>query len=83
MVSYSYKMIVSVLSLCLFAVFTVAASALNRSEFDFIPPLYKLEDYEKCVESTDAPVIYCLVKSNIQPDDNSDNWNLIKVIPSV
>lgn len=79
MASKRFKMTVSVFSLCLFVVFTAAASALNRSEFEFIPPLYKLDDYDKCVKSSDAPVIYCLVKSNIQPDDTSDNWKLIKV----
>lgn len=47
-----------------------------------VPPLYKLDDYDKCNEmaATDSkPAIYCTVKSVIKPNLNSESWHLIKV----
>lgn len=45
-----------------------------------MPPLYGLEDYDRCLQANpDVVATYCLVKTIIMPDDTSKIWGYIMV----
>lgn len=70
------------LSLAVRNVMSDVATELVRN----VPPLYKLDDYEKCNEMAVADsksAIYCIVKSVIKPNPNAESWHLIKVFPVI
>ena len=49
-----------------------------------MPPLYKMDDYDRCMEEfSNKPATYCYVTSVIKPNDSSTLWHTIKVIEQV
>lgn len=45
-----------------------------------MPPLYKFDDYDKCLlEFPEIKATYCIVKTLIKADNESESWNVIQV----
>lgn len=50
------------------------------SEYYKMPALYKLDDYDKCMlELPNQRSTYCLVKTVIKPDNDSEIWKIVQV----
>lgn len=52
------------------------------TEYYRMPPLYQLEDYDRCMFGQAHPEkqgIYCFTKTLIQPNKSLDVWNIIDV----
>lgn len=43
-----------------------------------MPDMYQLDDYHSCFQQKD-PHVYCLVRADIIPNEQSELWNYIKV----
>lgn len=47
-----------------------------------MPPLYQMDDYDRCFGEnppTDTKVVYCYARSQIQPNESSEVWEIIQV----
>lgn len=47
-----------------------------------MPPLYQMDDYDRCFGEnppTDEKVVYCFARSQIQPNESSEVWDIIQV----
>lgn len=51
------------------------------TEYYQMPPLYKFDDYEKCLNeySPEMRATYCVVRTEIKPDAKSKSWEIIEV----
>lgn len=54
---------------------------LSDTDYHQMPALHKLDEYDRCLDDYEftRPAIYCLVKTVIKPDNDSDVWRLIQV----
>lgn len=54
---------------------------LSDTDYQQMPALHKLDEYDRCLDDYEftRPAIYCLVKTVIKPDNDSDVWRLIQV----
>lgn len=53
------------------------------TEYNKMPPLYELEDFDRCMQEKVPKVqknIYCYTRTQIKPNDTSDLWQYIQVI---
>lgn len=52
------------------------------TEYYRMPPLYELDDYDKCMFGREHPEkegVYCITKTLIQPNSSSDIWKVVHV----
>lgn len=52
------------------------------TEYYRMPPIYELEDYDKCMFGQLHPEkegVYCFTKSLIQPNSTVDIWRIVNV----
>lgn len=46
-----------------------------------MPPLYLMDDYDRCLDQGSAKVkaVYCYTRTQIKPNDTSPLWKIIEV----
>jgi len=51
------------------------------TQFYEMPPLYDLDDYDRCLQEFDGQgSTYCFVRAEVQPDDSMASWRAIAEI---
>ncbi|XP_017054397.1 nose resistant to fluoxetine protein 6 [Drosophila ficusphila] len=54
---------------------------LNMTQFYEMPPLYDLDDYDRCLQEFDGQSsTYCFVRAEVQPDESVAAWRAIAEI---
>lgn len=44
-----------------------------------MPPIGRVEEFHKCMYSTENLAVYCIVRTAIKPDSSSDLWRQIEI----
>ncbi|XP_063697963.1 nose resistant to fluoxetine protein 6-like [Culicoides brevitarsis] len=56
----------------------VKSSRYDMKNYELMPPLHKHDSYFDCTKQFKEKAVYCVAKTYIKPDNNSEVWRYIK-----